>query len=115
MSSTRSANAIPLSGATNFDPDLPGELARFNRGGARGRVVRAFGSLPADPVGGGRPAYRLPPITTEQLFEHATALAAEGIEVENEGEDDAAAEEAPEEELACPPCAVPQTENTRRA
>ncbi len=80
MSSTRSANAIPLSVATNFDPDLPGELARFNRGGARGRVVRAFGSLPADPVGGGRPAYRLPPITTEQLFEHATALAAEGIE-----------------------------------
>ena len=64
---------------TNFDPALPEELDRFNRRQDRGRLVRVYGGLPADPVGGGRPGHRLPDITLERLAEHVAALHAFGI------------------------------------
>jgi pyruvate,water dikinase len=70
---------IPMSVATNFDPALPGELARFNREGNLLKAVRVYGSLPADVVGNGRPAHWLPPIGLKELQAHVAAMAEVGI------------------------------------
>ena len=64
---------------TNFDPALPGELGRLNERQPRGRVLRVYGGLPADPVGGGRPGHRLPDVDLEGLSAHIAALDAVGI------------------------------------
>lgn len=72
--------SIKLSVATNFDADLPRELARFNREVPHARVTRAYGSLPADVVGSGRPARWLPQIGLPELQAQVEMLAAEGIE-----------------------------------
>jgi collagenase-like PrtC family protease len=71
---------IPISLATNFDPDLPAQLARFNREGNVIAVDRVFGSLPADVVGSGRPTAWLPKIDLAQLQAHVAALAVCGID-----------------------------------
>ena len=73
---TRAApEVIPLSRATNFDPELPGKLAAFNEAHSEARLAQVFGSLPADLVGGGRPAYRLPQIGLQELSDHVALLA----------------------------------------
>lgn len=66
--------------ATNFDPELPAELGRFNASGPRARVARVFGGLPADCVGGGRPTYRLPHVGERELGSHVEAMRGQGIQ-----------------------------------
>ena len=71
--------SIPIALGTNFDKELLGELARFNREEHHVRVTRVFGSLPSDPVGGGRPTHWLPNIDLADLQAHVAAMAALGI------------------------------------
>lgn len=80
MKPTRPAAVHRMSVATNFDPRLPAELGGFNRASGIARVVRVFGSLPADDVGGGRPAYRLPAVGPQALFDHVAEVSSQGIE-----------------------------------
>lgn len=72
--------AVLMSVATNFDPALPAALAHANEGLEDARVTRAFGSLPADCVGGGRPAHRLPELHLDGLATHIADLASRGID-----------------------------------
>ena len=69
-----------MSVGTNFNPGLPGELARFNREETYIKASRVYGSLPSDPVGGGRPAHWLPRVGLPELKAHVAAMAAVGID-----------------------------------
>ena len=58
--------------ATNFDDQLPAQLAPL-------RAVEVFGKLPRDIVGGGRASYMLAPVSRRTLEAHVRAVHAQGL------------------------------------
>ncbi len=63
---------MKLSVAANYDRDLVPRLAALG-------VTEVYGKLPADLVGGGRPAYMGAPLTKKDLAAYVTSLAESGI------------------------------------
>ena len=65
--------SIRFSLATNFDPELPSQVAPFG-------VFELYGKLPYDVVGGGRAGYMLPRVNRRHLARHVEACREAGLQ-----------------------------------
>lgn len=64
--------AMPLSVATNFDPELIGALSDYP-------VKELFGKLPSDEIGGGRASFMLAPLGKKEFVRHVGEARSRGI------------------------------------
>jgi hypothetical protein len=63
---------LGLSVATNFDDGLLDELSAYP-------VMEVFDKLSADPVGGGRASFMLPPLSRSRFERHVQAARSKGM------------------------------------
>ncbi len=71
---------IGYSVATSWDDSLLDGLAALNAGaGNHGRIVEVYGAQQQTIIGGGRPAYRLPKVTTDRLYAHVAKAHGHGL------------------------------------
>lgn len=74
------SNGASFSLGYNFDPVLIERISSTNALAQRcGVIVEVFGALPSGPIPSARPTSRIPPVSMNELAEHAAALSKVGV------------------------------------